>query len=75
MLEHPTKSNGICRAAEKLDMDFALVWPLRAVMDIDSNIDARRDLLGRLFYLISVHCEDAAGEAATGQGCQVPEPR
>jgi hypothetical protein len=74
MLGTTRKSNGmwsqrdLSRASAKLCLDFANVSRLRAGMDEEE----RRDLIGRLFALLTAKSEDAAGLAAEGQGKDVP---
>lgn len=52
-------------ALEKLDLDFGASLLLRRGMSEDA--EARRDLIRRLFCLITIAAEDAAAVAVEGQ--------
>jgi hypothetical protein len=52
-------------ALEKLGLDLAEPLRLRRAMSEDA--EARRDIVRRLFYLITIAAEDAAAGAAEGQ--------
>jgi len=42
-------------------------------MATETDTDEPRDLIRRLFYLITALCEDAAGHASEGQGREVDD--
>lgn len=65
MLASPVKSNGMCDTLEKLGLDLAK--PLRLGRVMSEDTEARREVVRRLFYLITIAAEDAAAEAAEGQ--------
>src|SRR5690606_11585513 len=69
MLRSTAKSNGICECAEKLRLDFAIRLRLRRTMSEDA--EARRELICRLFYLITIAAEDAAALAVEGQSSRL----
>jgi len=52
-------------ALEKLDLD--LVGLLRLGRAMSDDAEARREIVRRLFYLITIAAEDAAAGAAEGQ--------
>lgn len=52
-------------ALEKLGLDLAEPLRLRRAMSEDA--EARRDIVRRLFYLITIAAEDAAAGAVEGQ--------
>lgn len=69
MLRSTAKSNGICESAEKLRLDFVIRLRLRRTMSEDA--EARRELICRLFYLITIAAEDAAALAVERQSSRL----
>jgi hypothetical protein len=64
-LRHEVEWN--VRARAKLGLDLSATARLRVAMAEDTTLDEWREIVSRLFYLITAACEDGAALAAQGQ--------